>query len=230
MGQEREGRAAMSDMPGSRRRANLRPPDEPVFGSGEETENDVMATLYTSANGNVAHGNSAEHVWTDKHRDRLGRLPQSRPNETPRKALQTAIESWTAKAEWNEKGARRATRTIVWSSAAIPIAIVASTAGQEFLVGRLIPSVLGGLAACAVGWLQFARPYEGWKLFRQYQRWGEIERFRYENGLEPYNASSENENDRRLGRRLIELEIALEPKWEHLLPPDGAVTVEARHR
>ena len=164
---------------------------------------------------------------TDNSRRR--RPPQARPGEHADTALQTAIESWTAKADWNEKRARRATMAIVWSSAAIPIAIVASGAGQEFLLGRLVPSMLGGIAACAAGWLQFVRPYEGWRLFRRYQRCGERERFLYDNGLKPYNDESDAVNDRRLGLRLVELESQLEPDWEHLLPSDGGAATGASH-
>jgi hypothetical protein len=195
-----------------------------------------MATLHRSAKDSVARGDGAEHASTDGNRRQFAagarkrRPPQSRPHEPAPQALQTAIECWTAKADWNEKVARRATRAIIWSSAAIPITIVASTEGQEFLLGRLAPSVLGGVAACAAGWLQFARPYEGWKLFRHYQRWGETERFRYELGLKPYNFEDAKENGRQLGERMIEHLSALEPEWEHLLPPDAGVANQAPHK
>jgi hypothetical protein len=119
---------------------------------------------------------------------------------------------------------------IVWTSAAIPIAIVASAEVLEFVLGSMVPSVLGGLAACAAGWLQFVRPYDGWRLFRQYQRCAERERFLYENGFEPYNAKSASANYERLGLCLIELESRLEPEWERLLPEDAGVAGTAARR
>ena len=149
--------------------------------------------------------------------------PEARPHQNPHEALQTAIESWTAKANWNESAARRGTQAIIVSSALIPIALLVSTEVEAFLVSKAAPAILAAIAAAAAAWLQFYRPYEEWKLYRGYQRRAEHERLLYENGLCPYNDEIDIRNADKLARTLIDLQCRLQAKWAALLPSERDV-------
>src|SRR5688500_3682970 len=108
---------------------------------------------------------------------------QSRPRETPVEALDTVIHSWTKKALWNKKAARRGTRAIVLSSAAIPVVLLVSVNVSGVQVGQVLASFLAALSTAAAAFLQFNRPYADWALYREFQRWAERERFAFDNGL-----------------------------------------------
>ena len=149
---------------------------------------------------------------------------QSRPRETPVEALDTAIDSWTRKAQWNKRAARRGTRAIVMSSAAIPVVLLISGEVQGMQVGQVLAGLLAAVSTAAAAFLQFNRPYADWRLYHEYQRWGERERFMYDNGLAPYDTQ---DAERQLAERLIDLQRRLELKWAALQPEDGDVTRSA---
>jgi hypothetical protein len=153
-----------------------------------------------------------------------GPPPQARPRETPIEALDTAIDSWTRKARWNKRAARRGTRAIVMSSAAIPVVLLISGEVQGMQIGQVLAGLLAAVSTAAAAFLQFNRPYADWRLYREYQRCGERERFMYDNGLAPYNTP---DAERQLAERLIDLQRRLELKWAALQPEDGDVTRSA---
>jgi Protein of unknown function (DUF4231) len=156
-----------------------------------------------------------------------GPPPQSRPRETAVVALDTAIDSWTRKARWNKRAARRGTRAIVVSSAAIPVVLLISGDVQGMQVGQVLAGLLAAISTAAAAFLQFNRPYADWRLYREYQRCGERERFMYDTGLAPYDKPDPAENERQLAERLLELQRRLELKWAALQPEDGDVTRSA---
>src|SRR5262245_13060651 len=108
-----------------------------------------------------------------------GPPPQARARETPLVALDTAIDSWTSRALWNKKAARRGTRAIVFSSAAIPVVLLVSVNFHGIQVGQGLASFLAAMSTAAAAFLQFNRPYADWALYREFQRWGERERFAF---------------------------------------------------
>ena len=152
-----------------------------------------------------------------------GPPPQTRPRETAVQALDTAIESWTRKARWNKRAARRGTRAIVVSSAAIPVVLLVSVNVGGMDVGQVLAGLLAAVSTAAAAFLQFNRPYADWRLYREYQRHGERERFMYDNGLAPFNLPDPEQNERLLAERFIELQRRLELKWAALQPEDGEV-------
>ena len=156
-----------------------------------------------------------------------GPPPQSRARETPIEALDTAIDSWTRKAQWNKRAARRGTRAIVVSSAAIPVVLLISGDVQGMQVGQVLAGLLAAVSTAAAAFLQFNRPYADWRLYREYQRCGERERFMYDNGMAPYDTP---DAERHLAERLLDLQRRLELKWAALQPEDGDVTRMSQNR
>src|SRR4051794_36306197 len=99
--------------------------------------------------------------------------------DDPVQACMRAIESVRAKADANERVARRSTFGIIVSSALIPVSLIVAGEGHDFFWGRLVPALLAASSALAAGWLQFERPHERWRLYRGYQRRLEDEMFRF---------------------------------------------------
>ena len=159
-----------------------------------------------------------------------GPPPQSRAGETPPQALDTAVESWTAKASWNKKAARRGTRAIVLSSAAIPVVLLVSVNVHGVQVGQVLASFLAAASTAAAAFLQFNRPYADWALYREFQRWAERERFAFDNELKPYDSDDAELNEKLLAVNLFEAKQQLENRRAALIPKDGDVTSSARGR
>jgi hypothetical protein len=149
-----------------------------------------------------------------------GPPPQARARETAVEALDTAIDSWTRKAQWNKRAARRGTRAIVMSSAAIPVVLLVSINVRGMDVGQVLAGLLAAISTAAAAFLQFNRPYADWRLYREYQRWGERERFMFDNGLAPYDTP---DAERLLAEKLVDLQRRLELKWAALQPEDGEI-------
>jgi hypothetical protein len=159
-----------------------------------------------------------------------GPPPQARARETPTQALDTAIESWTSKALWNKKAARRGTRAIVLSSAAIPVVLLVSVNVHGVQVGQVLASFLAAMSTAAAAFLQFNRPYADWSLYREYQRWAERERFAFDNRLEPYVSDDEAVRAKLLAVNLVNAKQQLDQRRSALIPNDGEVTSAARAR
>ena len=159
-----------------------------------------------------------------------GAPPQTRAGDTPVQALDTAIESWTSRALWNKKAARRGTKMIVLSSAAIPVVLLFSVSFQGVQIGQVAASVLAAMSTAAAAFLQFNRPYADWALYREFQRWAERERFAFDNGLTPYESDDARANEKLLAIHMFEAQQQLENRRAALIPKDGEVTSSARGR
>ena len=159
-----------------------------------------------------------------------GAPAQSRPRETPVEALDTVIHSWTKKALWNKKAARRGTRAIVLSSAAIPVVLLVSVNFHGIQVGQVLASFLAAMSTAAAAFLQFNRPYADWALYREFQRWAERERFAFDNELAPYDMQDRRANEKLLAINLFDAQQHLENRRAALIPKEGDVTSSARGR
>ena len=155
---------------------------------------------------------------------------QARAGDTPVQALETAIASWSSKALWNKRAARRGTRAIVLSSTAIPVVLLFSVNFQGVQVGQVLASVLAAMSTAAAAFLQFNRPYADWALYREFQRWAERERFAFDNELKPYDSEDPRANEKLLAINLFEATQQLENRRAALIPKDGDVTSSARGR
>jgi len=144
---------------------------------------------------------------------------QAEAGDDPLAACNRAIASVRAKANRNERLARRATAAIVAASALIPFSIVASGHGHPFVWGKLVPAGLAVVSAVAAGLLQFERPHERWKLYRGYQRQLEDERFRHQNRIAPYTQVDAEQRMHLLGTRVSALNSRLHEEWSGLVQP-----------
>lgn len=129
------------------------------------------------------------------------------------------------KADKNEVRARVGTIMLIGSTASIPVAIIASSAGHPFLWGKLLPSILAALSAVVAGLLTAERPHERWSLYRRYQRLFESERLRYTHGEGCYSAP---DADARFTAWLADGRVAVHEDWAGLMPRSGDVVSVSR--
>jgi hypothetical protein len=130
------------------------------------------------------------------------------------------ISEHKEKADRNERRARAATATLILSTTAIPVLIIASTQTLDFLLGKLLPGVLAATGAVVAGLLQFERPHERWTLYRRYQRLFETERFLYLQGAGEYAGDT---SDRTFSEWLSRQRIAVHDEWAGLVPASERV-------
>lgn len=153
---------------------------------------------------------------------------QSTSGETGLGACEASIASVRRKADHNERVARWSTAVIVVSSALIPVFLLLSTQGLSFIWGKLVPAVLAMVSALAAGILQFERPHDRWRLYRNYQRAFEDQRLRFQNGVDPYEGLAEADSERLLAVNVANLRLRLDQDWAGLVPASTTIATEAR--
>ncbi|MEZ5246307.1 MAG: DUF4231 domain-containing protein [Acidimicrobiales bacterium] len=119
------------------------------------------------------------------------------------------------KAGKNKRRARVVTLVMIGSTAMIPV--VLAYASSDFWQ-RLVPSVLAAVSVVAGTWAQFEKPHERWVLYRRYHRILQGEQNRYKYRLDAYAAEADDESNKRLAARLVELQLQLHREWEGLVP------------
>jgi hypothetical protein len=137
------------------------------------------------------------------------------PDQRLLDAAQDYIALHEQKANANERRARLATILLTATTASIPVLIVASTTTHEFLLGKLLPSVMAGVAAMIAALTQVERPHDRWALYRRTQRVWEAERFCY---LHAEGAYSGPDADARFVRWMADARVATHDEWAGLLP------------
>ena len=110
------------------------------------------------------------------------------------------------------------------------VVLLVSVNFQGIQIGQVLASFLAALSTAAAAFLQFNRPYADWSLYREYQRWGERQRFAYDNELKPYDADDPRVNEKLLAMNLFKAHQQLENRRAALIPKDGDVTSSARGR
>lgn len=122
-------------------------------------------------------------------------------------------ESIASKADKNKFRARAAVLIMTGTTASIPVFIGLS--GSNFLLGKVIPSILAAVAALAAALVQLERPHERWNLYRKYQRIveGEIVKFKF--AAHPYD---EDNRAILLAQKVADLQLQLHDEWSGLLP------------
>ncbi|QCX27730.1 DUF4231 domain-containing protein [Nocardioides jishulii] len=156
--------------------------------------------------------------WNTRHQD----APQS-PAQEPLAMCTAVARSIGAKADKNRFRARALTVFTTAATAAIPVFIGLS--GDDFVTGKVVPSVLAALCATVVALGQFERPHERWTLYRRYQRLLEADAKRYTFGLEPFD---NDDRDRTLGARVAQYELDLQAEWEGLIPSSAELATATK--
>ena len=142
--------------------------------------------------------------------------------QEPTATVERKIARWKQKGDRARRAAHVGTAAIILSSAAIPVMLLVSTESSPFLTGKLAPSILAGIAAGVASWLQFERPYEGWRLYRGYQHLLELEKLQHDHKAGPYR--DELAPDRVLVERLAEFQRQLEQEWNAHIPTEAEIT------
>ncbi|MEA2188310.1 MAG: hypothetical protein QOK16_3321 [Solirubrobacteraceae bacterium] len=112
---------------------------------------------------------------------------------------------------------------IVWSSALIPVSIVVSTQTADFFFGKLLPSLLGALAAAAGGATQVVRPHDRWRIFNRQRYLLEAERMQYVHRLGVY---ASDDAERLLLERVVDAHRAVTDEYQTLVPSRTAFAME----
>ena len=131
------------------------------------------------------------------------------------------IKSIAAKADKNKQRARVSVMFLTATTALIPLCLLLSTRYYDFLLGKVVPSLLAAAAAIGAGLVQIERPHERWNLYRRYQRILEAERLSYNHSAGPY--SDGVDRDKVLVERLGQLQLDLHDDWAGLIPASSEV-------
>lgn len=158
--------------------------------------------------------------WTIRRRNR----DKQEDLDTPLALCATVARSIGEKADKNKSRARALTVFTTAATAAIPVFIGLS--GDDFVAGKLVPSVLAALSATAVALGQIERPHERWSLYRRYQRILEADAKRYKFGIEPFD---NDDRDRTLAARVAQYELDLQAEWEGLIPSNAELAAVAKN-
>ncbi|WP_369523977.1 DUF4231 domain-containing protein [Salinibacterium soli] len=126
------------------------------------------------------------------------------------------------KADHYKRMSRIFTILIAGFTASIPV-IVGLPIECDWIT-RTLPGVLAATAALAAVAVQFEKPQERWNLYRRYQRILEGERLLFTTRTGIYKSRS---RDRRLARRLTELQLDLHDEWSGLVPRSADVASSA---
>jgi Protein of unknown function (DUF4231) len=126
---------------------------------------------------------------------------------------ETVLASIAKKANRHKHRARASVIFLTASTAAIPVFLGLS--GVNFILGKVVPSVLAGLSAVVAALVELERPHERWNLYRRYQRVLEGERYKFNFLVEPYEANS---RATQLAATVAQLQLDLHDEWSGLLP------------
>jgi hypothetical protein len=100
---------------------------------------------------------------------------------------------------------------VVWSASMIPVCIVVSTQTGAFVFGRLLPSLLGALAAAAAGAAQVVRPHDRWRILERQRFVLENERLGYVHRVGDY---ASGDPDRLLLERAIAAQQVITDEYQ----------------
>jgi hypothetical protein len=139
------------------------------------------------------------------------------------------IAEWAHWAARNRRLSFLAGLAVVWSASMIPVCIVVSTQTGTFVFGRLLPSLLGALAAAAAGAAQVFRPHDRWRILERQRFVLENERLGYVHGVGDY---ASGERDRLLLERAIAAQQVITDEYQSKVVVGVASALDAsrQHR
>jgi hypothetical protein len=132
--------------------------------------------------------------------------------------LLLATDDIARKAGLNKALARTSVVILTAATASIPVFIGLS--GDDFILSKVVPSILAALSTLVTSLVQLERPHERWMLYRRYQRLLEALRLRYEFSESPFDA---DDRDRVLAGQVADTLLRLQQEWEGLVPTRGEV-------
>src|SRR6266404_2313573 len=123
------------------------------------------------------------------------------------------ISAMTRKASHNKHESLWSFYLIIGPSLSAPLFV---TLGQEWILGKLVPSMLSLVAAAAMAWLQLRKPQQLWSTYRTAQRELEDQKNRFTYRIGVY--ADDPEPERLLAKNVADIAIGVHHHWVSLVP------------
>jgi hypothetical protein len=136
------------------------------------------------------------------------------------------VAEWAHWAGHNRRLSFVAGLMVVWSASMIPVCIVVSTQTGAFVFGKLLPTLLGALAAAAAGAAQVVRPHDRWRILERQRFVLENERLGYVHRVGDY---ASGDRDRLLLERAIAAQQVISDEYQSKVVVGAASTLD-QHR
>lgn len=130
-----------------------------------------------------------------------------------------------SKADKNKSRARALTLLTTSATAAIPVFIGLS--GDNFVLGKVVPSILAATSAILVAIGQIEKPHERWSLYRRYERLLQAAAKRFVYRISPFDG---NDREAVLGAQVAQYELDLQAEWEGLIPSSSELAAATQKK
>ena len=129
---------------------------------------------------------------------------------TPLEYVKSQKDHFRDKANRNKRIVNYSMAIIILSSVMSPVFILIS---NDFWISKLVPSLLGSLAAFCTYWIQLKKPQEKWILFRTAEKEIESEISNF-----IYSCDQKKENENELAVRVSKYVKNVHQSWIPLVP------------
>jgi SMODS and SLOG-associating 2TM effector domain 1 len=133
--------------------------------------------------------------------------------ESPLAFCERHISAMSRKADHNKRESLWSFYLIIGLSLLAPLFV---TLGQEWICGKLVPSVLSLVAAAAMAWLQLRKPQQLWSMYRTAQRELEDQRNRFRYRIGAY--ADHPDPEKLLAQNVADIAIGVHHQWVPLVP------------
>lgn len=128
------------------------------------------------------------------------------------------------KADHNKLEAQLCFAAVIVSTLTAPLFV---TLANDFLLGKVVPSVLSVFAAGLTTWVQLRRPQKLWVIYRRAQR--ELEQAKADYDFKDGDFAGEADRDKLLARKVTAVARWVHDQWEGLVPePEALLTNPAK--
>ena len=124
------------------------------------------------------------------------------------------IQHYQKKATHNKNESLRSFYLIMGATLAVPMFV--SLSGDNFLLGKVTPSILSLMASFCTAWLQLRKPQALWGLYRTAERRLEIHRESYRFHLGDFEKATDKE--RVLAQKTMDVYKDTHDQWLQLIP------------
>jgi hypothetical protein len=141
------------------------------------------------------------------------KLDSSNPMEGALAFCERHISAMMRKADHNKRESLRSFYLVIGPSLCAPLFV---TLGQEWILGKLVPSMLSLIAAAAMAWLQLRKPQQLWSTYRSAQRELDDQKNRFVYRIGAY--ADDPEPERLLAKNVADIAIGVHHQWVPLVP------------
>jgi hypothetical protein len=141
------------------------------------------------------------------------KVDSSHAVEDPLAFCERHISAMKRKADHNKRESLWSFYLIIGPSLSAPLFV---TLGQEWVLGKLLPSILSLVAAAAMAWLQLRKPQQLWSTYRTAQRELEDEKNRFTYRIGPY--ADDPQPEKLLAKNVADIAIGVHHQWVSLVP------------